>query len=174
MRLTPAQFPERTWLVSPFLSFVLRRLRLVLCTGFLRDEPWSLRRSQALLLHQFGQATPPRRLVVCYDASPRPLLALAITTCLRGSSRWSRDRPAFLPASVIDDQSLHRGRCISLFTRGWELAQGRTQHRDSSYQGSLLVDHPPIVIGFDRTCRTLDLYIGIRYTLHRQANRRST
>ena len=160
MRLTPSQSPERTWLVPTFLSCVLRRLRLVLCTGFLRDEPWSLGRCQALILYQFGQATTPRRLVVCYDASPRPLLALAITTGLRGSSRWSRDRPAFLPASVIDDQSLHRGRCLSLFTRGWELAQGRTQHRNSSYQGSLLVDHPPMVIGFDRTCRTPNTYIG--------------
>ena len=42
MRLTPSQLPEKAWLVPTFLSFVWRRLRLVLYTGFLGSEPWSL------------------------------------------------------------------------------------------------------------------------------------
>jgi len=45
MRLTPAQlFTERKWLVTSFLRIVFRRVRLVLCTGFIGDEPWSQER----------------------------------------------------------------------------------------------------------------------------------
>jgi hypothetical protein len=111
----------------------------------------------------FWSSHTPRRLVLGYDASNGPSLALAITTCLRGWSRWSRNVPAFLPASAIDGQPLRRGRCISPFTGGWELAQNRTQRRNSSYQRLLLVDHPPIVsVSTERVAHLRPRYVQNR------------
>jgi hypothetical protein len=41
IRVTPAQFPERTMLVTSFLLVVFRCRRVVLCTGCNGSEPWS-------------------------------------------------------------------------------------------------------------------------------------
>src|SRR5207253_1565665 len=84
IRLTPAQSAESHLLVTPFLMFVLRCFRMVLCTGFNGGEPWSRTNRQAPILYHFGQATNLRRLVVSYGASHVPLLALSIATGLQG------------------------------------------------------------------------------------------
>src|SRR5262245_32819048 len=67
-------------LVTPFLLFVCCRFRMVLYTGFGGDEPWSETKCQAPILSHFGQATTLRRLVICYDASDVPSLALSMAT----------------------------------------------------------------------------------------------
>ena len=66
---TFSAFPERRWLVISFLRIVFRRVRLVLCTGFSGDEPWSQERMPGPILSHFGQADNPRKLVVADDAS---------------------------------------------------------------------------------------------------------
>ena len=55
-------------MVISFLRIVLRRVRLVLCTGFSGGEPWSQERMPGPYPFPFGQADNPRKLVAADDA----------------------------------------------------------------------------------------------------------
>ena len=112
IRLIPAPLltiVESVRRVTPFLMLVLRRVRAVLFTGFLRGEPWSAQHLPGPYPVPFGQADNPRRLVLDHDDSNAHSLALPMTTCSQGFPDWVLELPAFLPALRIDDQSLPQG-----------------------------------------------------------------
>jgi len=109
IRLIPAPLltvVESVRRVTPFLMLVLRRVRVVLFTGFFRGEPWSVRHLPGPYPIPFGQADNPSRLVFDHDDSDTHSLALPMTTCSQGFPDWISGLPAFLPALRIDDQSL--------------------------------------------------------------------
>ncbi len=146
-------------LVPSFLIVVLRCVRMVLFTGFIRGEPWSSKLRQAPILHHFGQANIPRRLVSSHDESTYFAFALHNNLPLRFTC-WVQVTPYFSPRKPIEGQSLPWGRGLSWFTQGWDLAFASPNIDYQVVKVQNFAPRPPCRHGFEGTGRTLQARAG--------------
>ncbi len=121
--------------VIPFLVFVLRSGRVMLCTGFRGDECWSEAPCQLRILSRLGKPIIRVGLVGVTMRSNTHSLALPIATSSQGYSAGFRGTCIDSRFTEVDGQSRSWGAAILSHPRGGNCAHHRTPscHREDRF-----------------------------------------